>query len=185
MFKEVLRETEMEMKKSIDALKNDLNVIRTGRASPMLLQRVTVDYYGVPTPLMQMASISAPEARLLVVKPWDPQSLPLIEKAIYKSDVNLTPNNDGKVIRLPIPELTEERRKELVKMVHKRLEEARVTVRNWRRDGLKDLKDLEEEKLISEDDYYRSKEEMQELTDKYIEEIDNIGEAKEEEILER
>lgn len=185
MVKDVLRDIEAEMKKSIEALKGDLMIIRTGRASPMLLQKVMVDYYGVATPLIQMASVAAPEPRLLVVKPWDPQTLSLIEKAILKSDLNLTPSNDGKVIRLPIPELTEERRNELVKMVHKRVEEARVSVRNARRDGLKDLKELEDEKLISEDDHYRGKDDAQELTDKYIAEIDDIGKAKEEEILER
>jgi ribosome recycling factor len=184
MIEDVLKETEDRMKKSVEALNNDLVNIRTGRASPALVERLQVEYYGTNVPLNQLSTISVPEPRLLVIRPFDPSSLPSIEKAILKSELGLTPANDGKVIRLSIPRLTEERRLELVKMVQKRVEEARVAVRNCRRDGLQDMRDLEKEKLVSEDDYFRGKDRMQELTDKYVEEIDGIGSAKEEQIME-
>jgi ribosome recycling factor len=184
MIDDVLKETEDRMKKSIEALENDLVNIRTGRASPALVERLQVEYYGTNVPLNQLSTISVPEPRLLVIRPFDPSSLAEIEKAILKSELGLTPANDGKVIRLSIPRLTEERRLELVKMVQKRVEEARVAVRNCRRDGLQDMRDLEKEKLVSEDDYYRGKDKMQELTDQYVEEIDGIGSAKEKQITE-
>jgi ribosome recycling factor len=184
MIEDVMKETDERMKKSIEALENDLLNIRTGRASPVLVERLQIEYYGTNVPLNQLATISVPEPRLLVIRPYDPSSLPQIEKAILKSDLGLTPANDGKVIRLSVPRLTEERRLELVKMVQKRVEEARVSVRNCRRDGLQDLRDLEKEKLASEDEYYRAKEKMQELTDKHVEEIDEIGVAKETQIME-
>jgi ribosome recycling factor len=184
MIEDVMKETDERMKKSIEALENDLLNIRTGRASPVLVERLQIEYYGTNVPLNQLATISVPEPRLLVIRPYDPSSLPQIEKAILKSDLGLTPANDGKVIRLSVPRLTEERRLELVKMVQKRVEEARVSVRNCRRDGLQDLRDLEKEKLASEDEYYRAKEKMQELTDKHVEEIDEIGVAKENQIME-
>ncbi|MFQ6015915.1 MAG: ribosome recycling factor [Anaerolineae bacterium] len=184
MIEDVLKETEDRMKKAIEALRHDLVVIRTGRASPALIEGLLVDYYGTPTPLNQMASISAPEPRLLTIRPWDPNALADVEKAILKSDLGLTPTNDGKLIRLAIPPLTEERRGELVKMVGKRVEEARIAVRNCRRDGLKDMQELEKEKLISEDEFYRGKDRMQDLTDKYIHEADEVGQAKEKEIKE-
>jgi ribosome recycling factor len=184
MIEDVLKETEDRMKKSVEALNNDLVNIRTGRASPALVERLQVEYYGTNVPLNQLSTISVPEPRLLVIRPFDPSSLPSIEKAILKSELGLTPANDGKVIRLSIPRLTEERRLELVKMVQKRVEEARVAVRNCRRDGLQDMRDLEKEKLVSEDDYFRGKDRMQELTDKYVEEIDGIGSTKEEQIME-
>ena len=184
MIEDLLSETEERMKKSADALQADLVNIRTGRASPALVERLEVEYYGTNVPLNQLSSISVPEPRLLVIRPYDPSSLPQIEKAILKSELGLTPANDGKVIRLSVPRLTEERRLELVKMVQKRVEEARVAVRNCRRDGLQDLRDLEKEKLVSEDDYYRGKDKMQELTDRRTEEIDGIGTAKEKQIME-
>lgn len=184
MIEDVLKETADRMKKSVEALDNDLVNIRTGRASPALVERLQVEYYGTNVPLNQLSTISVPEPRLLVIRPFDPSSLPQIEKAILKSELGLTPANDGKVVRLSIPRLTEERRHELVKMVQKRVEEARVAVRNCRRDGLQDLRDLEKEKLISEDDYYRGKDRMQELTDQYVEETDELGAAKEKQIME-
>jgi ribosome recycling factor len=184
MIDDVLKETDDRMMKSIEALENDLVNIRTGRASPVLVERLQIEYYGTNVPLNQLATISVPEPRLLTIRPYDPSSLPQIEKAILKSNLGLTPANDGKVIRLSIPRLTEERRLELVKMVEKRVEEARVSVRNCRRDGLQDLRDLEKEKLASEDEYYRAKEKMQELTDQRVEEIDAIGVAKEKQIME-
>jgi ribosome recycling factor len=184
MIEDVLKETEDRMQKSVEALENDLVNIRTGRASPALVERLQVEYYGTNVPLNQLSTISVPEPRLLVIRPFDPSSLAEIEKAILKSELGLTPSNDGKVIRLSIPRLTEERRLELVKMVQKRVEEARVAVRNCRRDGLQDMRDLEKEKLVSEDDYYRGKDKMQELTDRYVEEIDGIGSAKEKQITE-
>jgi ribosome recycling factor len=184
MIEDVLKETEDRMQKSVEALENDLVNIRTGRASPALVERLQVEYYGTNVPLNQLSTISVPEPRLLVIRPFDPSSLVEIEKAILKSELGLTPSNDGKVIRLSIPRLTEERRLELVKMVQKRVEEARVAVRNCRRDGLQDMRDLEKEKLVSEDDFYRGKDKMQELTDRYVEEIDGIGSAKEKQITE-
>ena len=184
MIEEVLAETEERMKKSVEALQTDLKGIRTGRASPALVERLRVDYYGTPTNLIELAAISAPEPNLLTIRPWDVNALKDIERAILQSDLGLTPSNDGKLIRLVIPPLTEERRRELTKVVAKRVEEARVAVRNCRRDGLNDLRDLEKEKLISEDEFYSGKDDLQELTDKYIEMIDDIGKAKEQEILE-
>jgi ribosome recycling factor len=184
MFKQVLQETEGHMKKAIEALQVDLRGIRTGRASPALVERVRVNYYGTPTNLVELASISAPEPQLLTIRPWDASALKEIERAILQSDLGLTPSNDGKIIRLSIPPLTEERRRDLTKVVAKRVEEARVAVRNSRRDGLNDVKELEKEKLITEDDFYTGKDDLQELTDKYIGHVDEIGKAKEQEILE-
>ena len=185
MIKQVLTETEDRIKKTIEALEADLRGIRTGRASPALVERVRVEYYGTPTNLVELASISAPEPQLLIIRPWDVTSLKEIERAIFQSDLGLTPSNDGKIIRLTIPPLTEERRKELTKVVAKRVEEARVAVRNCRRDGLSTLKDFEKEKLFSEDEFYVGKDDLQKLTDRYIELVDRIGDAKEQEILER
>jgi ribosome recycling factor len=184
MIEDVVKETEERMKKSVEALQTDLINIRTGRASPALVERLQVDYYGTLVPLNQLSTISVPEPRLMVIRPYDPSSLPEIEKAILKSELGLTPGNDGKVIRLSVPRLTEERRRELVKMVQKRVEEGRIAVRNCRRDGLHDMRELEKEKLISEDDHYRGKDRMQELTDNYVEKMDEIGAAKEEQIME-
>ena len=184
MIDEVLEELRDRMQKSVDALQDDLRSIRTGRASPALVEKLLVEYYGTATPLNQMASIAAPEPRLLVIRPWDPSSLGDIERAILKSDIGLTPMNDGALIRLSIPRLTEERRRELVKVVSRRVEEARVAVRNLRRDALQDLKEFEKEKMISEDDFYRGKDKVQELTDEFIEKIDEIGQHKEAEVME-
>jgi len=184
MIEDVVKETEERMKKSVEALQTGLINIRTGRASPALVERLQVDYYGTLVPLNQLSTISVPEPRLMVIRPYDPSSLPEIEKAILKSELGLTPGNDGKVIRLSVPRLTEERRRELVKMVQTRVEEGRIAVRNCRRDGLHDMRELEKEKLISEDDHYRGKDRMQELTDNYVEKMDEIGAAKEEQIME-
>jgi ribosome recycling factor len=172
------------MARSVEVLQEDLMSIRTGRASPALVEKLQVEYYGAMTSLNQMASIAAPEPRLLVIRPWDPSALQDIERAILKSDLSLTPMNDGKLIRLNIPRLTEERRRELVKVVARRVEEARVAIRNLRRDALQDLKDFEKEKMISEDDFFRGKEKVQELTDEFIEQMDEIGKRKEAEVME-
>jgi ribosome recycling factor len=184
MIKETMVETDHRMKSTILALEEDLSAIRTGRASPALVEHLPVDYYGAPTPLMQLASINVPEPRVLMIRPFDPTTMKAIEKAILASELGLTPNNDGKVIRLNLPVLTEQRRKDLVKVVHSRLEEARVSIRNIRRDVLKDLRDFEKEKLISEDDLKHGEDELQKLTDKIIQNIDNVGAKKEKEIME-
>jgi ribosome recycling factor len=184
MVEDCLTEARNRMEKAVEALRDDFLSIRTGRASPALVERLRVDYYGTLTPLNQMASISAPEARLLVVRPWDPTSLEAIEKVLLKSDLGLTPNNDGVVIRLAIPPLTEERRRDLGKLVGRRVEEGRVAVRNIRRDVQEDLRELEKEKLITEDDLFRGREKLQELHDEYVERMEQIGEAKQKEILE-
>jgi len=184
MLKQVLQEAEDHMKKAVEVLQFDLRGIRTGRASPSLVERLRVNYYGTPTNLVELASIAAPEPQLLTIRPWDGGALKEIERAILQSDLGLTPSNDGKIIRLTIPPLTEERRRDLTKVVARRVEEGRVAARNTRRDGLNNLKELEKEKLISEDDFYAGKEELQELTDKYIGVLDEIGKAKEQDILE-
>ncbi len=184
MIKDALADAEDRMKGAITALSNDLATIRTGRASPALVERLDVEYYGSPTPLQQLATISAPEPRLLTIKPFDPASLKDIERAIRASELGLTPNNDGKLIRLNIPPLTEERRKQLTRVVHHRLEEARVAVRNIRRAVHEDMREFEKEKLISEDDLTRGENELQKLTDRYIEKVDELGKRKEAEILE-
>lgn len=184
MIDDVKADAENRMKKSIEAFKRELVGIRTGRASPALVEPIKVDYYGTPTPLQQLAAVSAPEPRLLVIKPFDQSALGAIEKAILKSDLGLTPINDGKLIRLPIPPLTEERRRELTKVVRKHAEEAHIAIRNIRRDALKDLEEMEKEKLISEDQHFKGKEVLQELTDKYIAQVDQIAKAKEAEIME-
>ncbi len=184
MIDDVKADAENKMKKTIDALKRELVAIRTGRATPALIEPLKVDYYGVPTPLQQIAAIAAPEPRLLTIKPYDASSLHAIEKAILKSDLGLTPTNDGKIIRLAIPQLTEERRRDLTKVVHKYAEEARVALRNVRRDGLKDLEEMEKEKMISEDQHFKGKEVLQELVDKYIDQVDQVAKTKEAEIME-
>jgi ribosome recycling factor len=165
-------------------LQDDLRTVRTGRASPALVERLPVDYYGMPTPLQQLATISVPEPRLLTIRPFSPGDIGLIEKAILKSDLGLTPMSDGKLIRLTIPRLTEERRRELVRLVARRVEEGRVAVRNVRRDSINDLREFEKEKLISEDELHRAMDKVQELTDRYIEQVDEVGKAKEAEIRE-
>ena len=184
MIGDLLQESDNNMKASIQALEDDLAAIRTGRATPALVEKLLVEYYGQPAPLMQLASISVPEPRSLMIKPFDAASLKDIERAIHTSELGLTPNNDGKVIRLNLPVLTEERRKDLVKVVHNRLEEARVSVRNIRRDSIKDMRDFEQENLISENDLKRGEEDAQKLTNEYIDTINGIGGRKEKEILE-
>ena len=184
MLKEVYQETETRMKGAIQALEEDLGGIRTGRAHPALVEKLHVEYYGTPTPLIQLASISVPEPRSLLIRPFDATTLKAIERSIQSSDLGLTPNNDGKAIRLNLPPLTEERRRDLVKVVHNRVEEARVAARNVRRDSIKDLREFEQEKMISEDDLEHGEEELQKITDRYIEQINTIGDHKEKEILE-
>lgn len=184
MIDDVKADAETKMKKTIEALKRELVGIRTGRATPALIEPLKVDYYGTATPLLQLATIAAPEPRLLTIKPYDASTLHTIEKAILKSDLGLTPMNDGKMIRLAIPPLTEERRRDLTRVVHKHAEEAHIALRNIRRDSLKDLEDLEKEKMISEDQHFRGKELLQEVTDKYVAVVDQVAKAKEAEIME-
>jgi len=184
MVKEALSEAEGRMKGATKTLEESLATLRTGRASPAIIEKLEVEYYGTPTPLMQLATISAPEPRLLTIKPFDPGSLKNIERAILASDLGLTPGNDGKLIRLMIPALTEERRRELVKATHHRAEEARVAVRNVRRDVHNDLREFEKEKLISEDDLKRGEEDLQKMTDKMVEKVDDLVKRKETEIME-
>jgi ribosome recycling factor len=184
VIKDSLKEAETRMHAAIQSLDDDLAGIRTGRATPALVERLPVDYYGAATPLMQLASISVPEPRSLLIKPFDPTSIKNVERAILVSDLGITPNNDGKQIRLNLPALTEERRLDLVKIVHGRLEESRIAVRNIRRDLHNDMREFEKEKLISEDDLERGEDELQKITDHYIEEINKHGQRKEQEIME-
>lgn len=184
MLDDVLADANERMESSLSVLQRDLGAIRTGRASPALVDRMMIDYYGTPTPLNQLAGISAPEARLLVIQPWDRGSMQAIERSIMESDLGLTPNSDGVVIRLEIPTLTEERRQELVRMVRAKVEESKVAVRNVRRDAIDNSKELLNEKMISEDEERRAETAIQELTNKYVEQADVLGSVKEEEILE-
>ncbi|MFN8414255.1 MAG: ribosome recycling factor [Anaerolineales bacterium] len=182
--KGLLKDAEARMNGAIQSLSDDLSGIRTGRASPSLVERLMVEYYGAPTPLIQIASISVPEPRSLMIKPFDASALKEIEKAIRSSDLGLNPNSDGKVIHLNLPPLNEERRRDLVKQMHHRLEEARIAVRNIRRDLHNDIRDYEKEKLITEDDLKRGEDDLQKLTDKFIEDIAKHGQNKEKEIME-
>jgi ribosome recycling factor len=184
MATDILSDAEGRMHRTIDSLKKDLSGVRTGRASPALVDRLIVEYYGTPTPLNQIANVSAPEPRMLAIQPWENKQIPAIEKAILKSDLGLTPSNDGRIIRLVMPQLTKERRQDLVKMVKRRVEEGRVAIRNIRREAHDDVRDLEKEKLISEDDAKRAQERLQKLTDAMIIEVEQVGQKKEEEILE-
>lgn len=184
VIKETVKDAENRMKGAIQSLEEDLAGIRTGRANPGLVEKLPVEYYGAPTPLMQLASISVPDPRTLLVKPFDPTTLKAIERGIVVSNLGLTPNNDGKTIRLNLPPLTEERRRDLVKVVSHRLEEAKVATRNIRRDIIKELREFEKEKLISEDDLKKAEEELQKLTDHMVSEIETIGQKKEKEIME-
>jgi ribosome recycling factor len=184
MVDDIFGDAERRMQKAVEALRHDLGSIRTGRANPALLERIQVDYYGTPTPVTQVATISVPEARLLVIQPWDRKLLGDIEKAIQKSDLGINPNNDGQVIRLAIPPLNEERRREMVKTLHKKLDEHKVAVRNIRRDVLDKLRESEKKKEISEDDLRRSTERLNKFTDRFIDEMEKVGKAKELEILE-
>ena len=183
-IKDVLEEGDRRKRRSVDALKKELTTFRTARANPALIENVTVDYYGTSTPLNQLASITVAEARLLVVQPWDRQSLPAIEKAILKSGTGLNPISDGHVLRLVIPQLTEERRREIVRLVRKRVEDGRVEVRNIRRDALEQLRTMEKDKEVSQDEGKRAQEQLQKMTDLYIAQIDGVGAEKEEEVME-
>lgn len=184
MLKDLLVQAEQRMQGTIRSLEEEMSGIRTGRASPGLVEHLSVEYYGTPTPLLQLAAIGAPEPQLITIRPYDPSSLNTIEKAILSSDLGLTPSNDGKLIRLSIPPLTEERRQDLVKIVSKRLEEAKVSIRNIRRDALEDMRKLEKDKQVSEDDFFAAKDDLQKLTDHYTEEIESVGTRKEQEIME-
>jgi ribosome recycling factor len=184
MTADLFADAERRMQKAIEVLKMDLGAIRTGRASSALVERIQIDYYGAPTPINQVASISIPEARLLVIQPWDRKLLTDIEKAIQKSDLGINPSNDGQVIRLSIPPMSEERRRDLVKALHKKLDEHKVAIRNIRRDVQDKLRDREKKKEVSEDELKRSTERLQKLTDRYIDEMDKVGKSKEQEILE-
>ncbi len=184
MIDDLYQDAKSRMKGAVQALEEDLAAIRTGRANPALVEKLSVEYYGAPTPLQQLASVGVPEPRSLLIRPFDPSTLKDIEKAILASDLGLTPNSDGKVIRLNLPPLTQERREELVRIVGHRVEEARVAIRNIRRDANKDLHEYEDEGLISEDERTRAEKKIQQLTDDFIEEVDKIGERKENEIRE-
>lgn len=184
MTDELRHDVEERMSKALDALERDLAAVRTGRAATALVERVPVEYYGTSTPLNQLASISVPEAHTIVIQPWDRSALGAIEKAILKSEVGLTPNVDGTVVRLNIPPLTEERRKDLVRLVHKRMEEARVELRNHRRDAADEIKRAERESDIGADEARRQLDVLQKLTDRWVAEVERIGKHKEQEILE-
>ena len=184
MIKEAVQDADRRMHSAIQSLQDDLAGIRTGRANPGLVEKLSVEYYGSPVPLIQLATISVPEPRQLLIKPFDAGSIKDIDRAIQSSNLGLTPINDGKVIRLNLPVLTEERRQELTKFVNARLEESRVAVRNVRRDAIKEMREFESEKLISEDDLKRGEEEIQRLTAKIIKEISSIGVEKEKEVME-
>lgn len=184
MIDDLYKELQDKMEKSLKALTWDFSRIRTGRASPALLEGIKVDYYGVPTPLNQLATISVSESRLITIQPWDINSISEVERAILKSELGLTPANDGKVIRISIPPLTEERRKELIKVIKKMAEEYKVSLRSVRRDVNETLKRLKNAKEISEDNFYRSHDKVQRITDQYIEKVDNVYKGKEKEILE-
>jgi ribosome recycling factor len=184
MIDDLLKDATDRMNKAVEAIRHEFTTVRTGRASPHILDRIQVDYYGAQTPLNQLAQVSASEARLLTITPYDKSSIKSIEKSILESDVGLTPSNDGNVIRLTLPELTEERRKDLVKVVHGIAEEGRVSIRHVRRDVMHDLKELKSEGEVGEDEERRAESELQKLTDKKIGEIDSFLSGKEEEILE-
>jgi ribosome recycling factor len=184
MIDDLLQDAREHMEKSVDATRHKFGSVRTGRASTALLDRITVDYYGAPTPLKQLATVSAPEARLLTIQPYDKSSIKNIERAILESDVGLTPNNDGQIIRLQVPELTEERRKDLVKVVRNLAEEGRVAIRNIRREVMHDLRELRDAGEAGSDDEHRAEEALQKLTDEKVTELDAVLKAKEEEILE-
>ncbi len=184
MVEEVYKEAEGKMKKTIEILAQEFLRIRTGRANPALLDGIKIDYYGTQIPLKQIASIGVPEPRTLVIQAWDKSAVPEIEKAIYKADLGLTPSVEGNIVRINLPPLTEERRKELIKLVSKLAEDSRVAVRNIRRDAIEKLKKMEKEKEISEDDFHVAQKKIQELTDKYIEKIEEILKKKEKEIME-
>ncbi len=181
---EVLDDTSNRMEKSVGALQRDLSTIRTGRASPSLVEHLMVDYYGVPTPLNQIASISVPEARLLMIQPWDKSAMKEVEKSIMKSDLGLMPNSDGTVVRISIPQLTEERRRDLVRLVGRKVEDGHVAVRNIRRSGVESFRSMERNKELSEDESRRAQVDVQELTDLYISQMADMKREKEQEVME-
>ncbi|HWR28500.1 MAG TPA: ribosome recycling factor [Negativicutes bacterium] len=183
-IQEVYSSHEERMKKAIEALRREYTSLRAGRATTGLLDKIVVEYYGAQSPINQVANISIPEPRTIVIQPWDKKTLPVIEKAILKSDLGLTPNNDGMVIRLIFPQLTQQRRLELTKVVHKAAEDSRVAIRNLRRDANEDLKKIEKDKTASEDDVKKAQEYIQKLTDKYIKEVDMVMAIKEKEVME-
>jgi ribosome recycling factor len=184
MLADVYQETEERMEKAMNVMAQELNAIRTGRANPSLVELLPIEYYGTQTPLQELAGISVPESRSLLIRPYDPSSLKNIEKAILKSDLGLTPNNDGENIRLVLPTPTEDRRRELVKVVGIKAEEARIAIRNIRRDSIRNLRDFEDEGMITEDDLHRGEEKVQEITDNYTKKIEEVCEKKESEIME-
>ncbi len=179
----VLQDVDRKMDRAIDALKRDLNTLRTGRATPALIENIPVDYYGTSTPLKQVASISAPDARAIMVQPWDKQSLREIEKSLMKSEMGFNPSNDGNIITVPIPSLNQERRQDMVKLLKRKLEEGKVSVRNVRREGLENLRKLEKDKDISQDQNRRAQEQLQKATDGHTKTVDQVGTAKEAEIM--
>lgn len=184
MIKETIDDLKSSIKKAEESLRRELAKVRTGRANPDVLDGVRVEYYGTPTPLKQMASISVPEPRMILLKPFDRSTISTIERAIGAADLGLNPSNDGEIIRIPMPPLTEERRRDLVKQVHHRLEEARVAIRNIRRDVHNDMREYEKEKLVSEDDLKRGEDQLQKLTDRFVEDVSKHGQTKEKEIME-
>ncbi|MFP4660976.1 MAG: ribosome recycling factor [Halanaerobiales bacterium] len=184
MINEVQKRAEEKMQKAIHATKEDFNTVRTGRARPSLVENIMVDYYGTQTPIQQMAKVVAPEARLIVIEPWDKSAIAEVERAILKANLGLTPNNDGNVIRINIPQLTEERRKELVKVIRDKAEKGRIAIRSIRHEANDELKELEDNSEISEDNYHRGLDKIQEITDKYIKKIDQLLADKEDEIME-
>ncbi len=184
MVDEVLSEAKTAMEKAVKALRKEMSKVRTGRASTSLLDDVMVEYYGMPTPLSQVATLSTPEARLITVQPWEKNLIPEIEKALFKADIGLTPSSDGQLIRLPVPALTEERRRDMVKIIKRMAEDAKISVRNARRDANENLKMLEKEKEITEDDLKRSEKDVQQLTDEFVATIDSVVENKEQEVME-
>jgi ribosome recycling factor len=184
MIRDLMRETKSRMDGALSSLTGDLAAFRTGRANPHLVDKIVVEYYGTDVPLNQMAVISVPEAQQIAIRPYDAGAVSAIERAILKSDLGIMPNNDGKIIRLNIPRLTEERRRDLSRMVSRRVEEAKVAVRNVRRDALNDLRDFEKEKMITEDDLHRGIDDLNDLTEDYVKQIDEIGSQKEAEIME-
>jgi len=184
MIRDLMRETKSRMDGALSSLAGDLAAFRTGRANPHLVDKIVVEYYGTDVPLNQMAVISVPEAQQIAIRPYDAGAVSAIERAILKSDLGIMPNNDGKIIRLNIPRLTEERRRDLSRMVSRRVEEAKVAVRNVRRDALNDLRDFEKEKMITEDDLHRGIDDLNDLTEDYVKQIDEIGSQKEAEIME-
>ena len=183
MYKETIQNAGTSMDKTIAVIQKDLNTLRAGRANPQILDKITVDYYGSPTALNQVGNISSPEPRMLVIAPWEPKMIGPIEKAIQKSDIGINPSNDGKVIRLIVPELNEERRKELCKKVRKAIEDGKVAIRNIRRDAMDAIKKMKKDSVITEDDQKKAEDELQKVTDKHIKEMDRIGADKEKEIM--